>query len=245
MVIINYYNDILFFPQHLFDFLFYLVGSEVACDDLAFGVADDVAWYCGDAEGLEDGRLPHVAVAYVAPLDRVGGDAAATVFDARVEADADGLDVVAVFFLFPYYEALDVLAFVVPACPDVDDVELTSEGAVAGFLSVDVDGGEPWQRFAYLYVLLSVEVLQETVGGGIARIGLFFFFCQEGSLLVVGLWAVDEVLTEQVAADDGCGVGVDELLGLAFHLGRREVGSHESPFGHLLVDVGATDFDFL
>ena len=132
----------MFLFQQFFYFPVQLVGCDGVGEDASVAVGDDVVGHEIEAQLVEDGRLPHAAVADVMPADGVAVHAAAALLLAGVEADADEAQLAAVVVLEALQAALRILAVVAPRGPGADDIDLGIEVGTGDGAAVDVGGGE-------------------------------------------------------------------------------------------------------
>ena len=223
------------------DFVFELLGGEVAGLDDTAGIENDVAGDIADAQACEQGRLPHTTVADGLPRQRVALDSLAALLGVGIETDTDDGETVALLFLQSLQAALDVGAGIVPGCPDGDDVDLRLEVGEGHAAALDVALGEVGEAAVDLSVAHAVKLLFPR--GELFVVGVLLL--EEGGedvgLFEIGLRFGEEVALEEITADARAGVFVDEC---AYSLG--DVGGHEfvelhAQLRHLVVVVGALD----
>ena len=231
----------IFLFQQLGDFVFELLGSEVAGLDDTASIEDDVAGDIADAQVRDQWRLPHTAVADSLPRQRVALDSLAALLDVGIETDADDGEVGALVLLQTLQATLNIGAGIAPRGPDGDDVDLrleVGEGHVATF---DVAFGEVGEAAVDLTMAHAVELAFPR--GKLFVVGVLLL--EEGGedvgLFEVGLRFGEEVALEEIAADARAGMFVDECAYGLGDVGRHEFVELHAQLRHVVVVVGALD----
>ena len=209
-------------------------------EDTPLTIGNDVVGNLRQAETGEEGIVPHPLVADVTPRG-VAIHHLPTLLGVGIQTNADYLQLVHAFLLLqPFQLALDVLALVVPGRPGGDDIDFRIEIAIGDGLTLDVGGGELWQRAAIADGIQSFQMLDEGGDAPVAGTGLADGLCQGERLLVVGRLRLDEVFVEQEDAGQRGGVLRDELGGFLDGFRRCHLTDLHAEARHQFVFLGAT-----
>ena len=215
-------------------------------EDAPLAVGDDIIRDARQAEGGEDGIVPHALVADVTPRDGVAIHQTAALLGIGIETDADDAQAADALLLLPALQlALDVLALVVPRRPGGDDIDRGIEVAVGDGMTLDVDGGELGQHGTVADGLEPFEVADEGGDALVAGPHLEDGLCQGEGLLVVGRWRLDEVFVEEEGAGEGVGVLRDEVGGFLDGFRRRHLTDLQAEARQQFVLLGAAHLDLL
>ena len=225
--------------QQLPDFFAQLVGRQTAGHDAAM-LQHDVVGHGAESELLHGLAFEEHGVADVGPAERVALHLVVAERAVAVEVETEQGQSVAGRAALLLEHALLHAALRAPCGPCADDGDRCFQDV--GRLLRNVRGGE---LLTWCCGLKRLQLCAESAQ--IVVVGLMpeHDVDEPRGLYMVGLCGLDEVFADDVGADDGLRVVLDELAGVFDDVGRRRVGGLLTESVHELVVFGAADLHLL